>query len=54
MTSLKKAQAALRAFQKSKITFKCDTCGHIVKIAPPIPEVMKHKNCTGTFQKVIS
>jgi hypothetical protein len=54
MTSLKKAQAALKAFQNSKVSFACDVCGHTIRIVPPIPEVMRHKDCTGTFQKVIS
>lgn len=48
---LLKAQAALKAWKDSKLLFKCNVCGYIIKLAPPIPEKMNHKNCTGQFIK---
>lgn len=47
---LEKAKANLKAYQASKKPFTCDKCGYVIKISPPFPAVMQHKDCNGTFK----
>lgn len=51
-TSLEKSRAALKAYQNSKISFKCNVCGKTIRLTPTIPTRMAHKDCSGVFVEV--